>query len=121
MGYRRDLPRRREIKPMRQSLPLLSCLVMLLSAGLPAGPPALAQSRPATLPVSLGPPSQEAEASSIGFVDLPTRECRPVYAPGVRQVGPPVAEAGAEAGSGAASEQGTQGLAVAGYACDARR
>ena len=92
---------------MRNPLPLLSCLTVLLHAGLPA----LAQSRPATLPVTLALPAQEAEKSSIGFVDLPLRECRPVYAPGVQQVGPPMAEA----------EQRTQGLVVAGHACDARR
>jgi hypothetical protein len=96
---------------MRNPLPLLSCLVGVLSVGLPAGLPAVAQPRPATLPVSLGPVPEEAEKSSIGFIDLPRVECRPVYVPGVRLVGPPMADA----------EQRTEGMVVAGQACDARR
>lgn len=92
---------------MYNPLPLLSCLALLLPAGLPA----LAQSRPAAQPVSLGLAPEDAEKSSIGFIDLPRTECRPVYAPGVQEVGSPMAEA----------EQRTRGLVVVGQACDARR
>ena len=92
---------------MRNPLPLLSCLALLLSAGLAAR----AQPVPAAQPVSLGLASEAAEKASIGFVDLPATECRPVYAPGIQEVGPAVAEA----------EQQTRGLVVVGQTCDVRR
>ena len=92
---------------MRNPWPLLSCLAVLVPAALPA----LAQPRPAAQTVSPGLPPESAEKSSIGFVDLPQTECRPVYAPGDQQVGPPMAEA----------EQRTQGLVVVSQACGTRR
>ncbi|RYI99612.1 MAG: hypothetical protein EON47_16255 [Acetobacteraceae bacterium] len=92
---------------MRNPLPLMSCLAILLLPGLPA----LAQSRPPAQPISLGLPPEAAEKSSIGFVDVPMPECRPLYASGIQQVGPPTAD----------PEKQTQGMVVAGYACDARR
>lgn len=92
---------------MRNPIPLLSCLTLLFATGLPA----LAEPRPATQPVNIGLPPEEPGQADIGAVDGPRPECRPVYAPGVRQIGPATAT----------PEQQTLGLVVTGVACDTRR